>query len=212
MARPTLLTQPSGVGNLTMGDIVVRNIGRGLSHREAARASGINVGTLTSWLYRGRTALARIEAGDQTVTVAEARFAEFAARVEDATAQARARLMEQVEGAAFEPQVVKRVTRKLVDSGRVDAEGKPILVEVERTEKVEEHPPRWAAAAWLMERRWPNEYGNRVQVTAGAEVDRDRDERAFADELRAFLEGAAAAGELAAGPIDVEPVEDVAPD
>lgn len=202
MGRPTIITHPSGIDGLTIGELVVQNVARGFTHRDAAAGAGINPGSLTTWLYRGRTALARQDAGED-IPESEQVYAAFAAQVEDAKAQARAAKVKVIEDAAFKPQVVKRITRKLVDSGQRDRDGKPVLHEVERTERVEEHPPRWAAAAWLLERQYPADYGNRVQVHSTGDVDQESDAREFARELRAFLEGAAAAGQLGTGDGDV---------
>jgi hypothetical protein len=89
--------------------------------------------------------IARGVAGEQP-------FADFAEQAAQARAHVEARLLESVEWAAGE-----RIRLRALGSG----ESAEVIEDVERD---------WRAAAWLLERKFPEAYGNRAKVEHAGSV------------------------------------------
>ena len=115
-------------------------VANGCTNRDAARLSGIAESTLYHWLgiareheHEGRT---------RTLPV------QLARALEEAEAGFRRAQLEVIRRAATEPTIEIR-TRTLSDG----------TTETIRTER----PPSWQPAAWLLERKYPGEYGRRLE-------------------------------------------------
>lgn len=198
--RPTtvdmvLTTEPDGT-TLTLGGAYCRNLALGTGPTAAAKAVGINPSTARLWRSNGRQALLRLETEGGDPTDIEAPYLAFLAELEGAEAKAKAALLQGILDAGTQTQKYRKVQiRKELRDG--------VMVEVDRTETVEERPAQWTALAWMAERRWPNEFGRRVAVDVQHTDDEGAGERArdLAGEAEAYLQGMADAAP--SGVIDV---------
>lgn len=192
MARPSKIDQvvrhrDNGTP-VTAGEQVIERIQLGLDLQSAADSAGISRATLHNWRLAGARHRAAASQGKK-LTPAQRRLAEFLDALERAEAEAEANRLAIISRAAQGGAVVTKTTVKRSGDGQV----------LERTEVTETLRPEWTAAAWWLERRKPQKYARRVEVT-GAEgqplVPQDEQARNLADSLRDFLAGAAAAKEL----------------
>lgn len=194
--RPTGLTQtvrhrPDGTP-VTAGEAIIEHVTLGLDYTSACAATGITRTALHQWRLRGARARARIAQGRDS-DPADQPFIEFADALERADAEAEASRLAIIQRAAQGGARVVKTVEKLDAQGTV----------IERTVTTETLRPEWTAAAWFLERRYPNRYARRVELT-GAEgtplvPEADR-ARGLADSLREFLaspEGQAAEAEAA---------------
>jgi hypothetical protein len=142
-----------------------------------AAGAGITTVTFNAWLREGGLARAAIARGEK-VTAAQKRYAEFLTAYEKAEAEAIAVRLGTIHDAAKGGWVKTKTTVK------VDGEGSVI----EETTTTETIPPQWQAAAWMLERRRPQEFGRRVEVTgANGEPLVPKEDRA--DVLASAMEG-----------------------
>lgn len=199
VGRPTKLTQPytrpDGT-TTTIGDRFLERLAAGLPQKLAAADAGISEQTITNWRLKAAHACQAVAKG-QPVTEDEEAHIEFLGRLERAPAEWAGMLIQQVADAASKPQTIKKVVvkRAVVDGA---------LVEVERTETVEERPAQWAAAMTMLERRLPEWFARRVAVdTTSDGVSGEERADQMVSELGVFLAGAAEADEAAGRVIDV---------
>jgi len=194
MARPSKIDQvvrhrDNGTP-VTAGEQVIERIQLGLDLQSAADSAGISRATLHNWRLPGARHRAAAATGKK-LTPAQRRLAEFLDALERAEAEAEADRLAIISRSAQGGAVVTKTTVKRDAAGNV----------VERTEVTETLRPEWTAAAWWLERRKPQKYARRVEVT-GAEgqplVPQDEQARNLADSLRDFLAGAAAAADVGA--------------
>lgn len=176
---------------LTVGDAIVEALRAGNYIEVAASQVGVGKTAVYEWLARGARARRQsIRSGDP-VPPSERIFVGFADAVEEAQAVAEARDVALLASLARGGIVQEVITET------VDAEGHLVNRKVERRRTL----PDAKALMWRLERRFTSRWGHQgsLEVTgAGGEPLIPRTDRAsaLADEMRTFLAGAAAAGEV----------------
>lgn len=198
MGRPCTLNQvarviPSSGERLTRAQVVTRGLQLGLDVLDACTSAGIDKATYLNWKKAGAQAAAKIARGEK-VTKAERDYAEFLTNCETA----------QVE---FE-EICLGVIHQAGDGGRKITETRTVTRRDKRGEQVVERVettktllPQWQAKAWLLERRRPEKYRRRVEVTGADGKDLiPPKERAdsLADSLEEMLRAQGAADEAEA--------------
>lgn len=144
--------------------------------RYVAASAGISAVTLNTWRKEGGLARGKIARGEK-VTANERRYAEFLVALEKAEAEAVDSRLGIIEKCAAGGWTRTKTVTKIRD-GQV----------VESVTTEETATPEWTAAAWLLERRRPADFGRRVEVTgAGGTPLIPKEDRI--DALAAALEG-----------------------
>jgi hypothetical protein len=126
-----------------------------LNYESAAAYVGVDVVTVRRWLKRGARELARLEKPGQRPRKKEAACAEFCTAVKRALAEgeiAAAGTIKKASQAGVRPLRVKRVTVARPDGTTTT------------TEETVYADAQWTAAAWLLERRFPDRWGRRDSV------------------------------------------------
>jgi transposase-like protein len=120
-----------------------------VSRKAAAQASGVRPNTLYEWIRRGGHAIARGDVND--------RHARLVMAMEQAEGEAQARLV----GRVWELGAGGMIEVPLLDESKrpvLDEEGKPVT-------QIIYEKPRWEALAWLLERRFPQDFGRHQGIT-----------------------------------------------
>lgn len=195
--RPSKLTQvvrqrPDGT-DVTAGDEFIERIRLGLSHDQAAASANLDRRTVIRWRQAAAAARQK-QLANQIITAREADLIEFCHNLERAEADAETSRLGVIERAAMGGAVVTETYRT---QRRVNGQ----MTVVEERTVTKTLRPEWTAAAWWLERRLPQRYARRVELTGAdggpiAVEDRARD---LSDSLRDFLAGAAAAADTEAG-------------
>ncbi len=124
--------------------------GRAANEMHQGRAAGISPATLTNWKQRGADG--------------ERPFVKFIAAIEKAESQCERTLVQRVIQAAKGPSVTRTERTVKLPSGKTRHET-----------TTESKPGDWHAAAWLLERRFPEQFGRpecrRIAGTAAIEGD-----------------------------------------
>lgn len=110
----------------------------GLPYSRACELAGVSERTFHRWKSKGQSA----QSGD---------FWHFWQSIQKATAQFQQKQLAVIRRASTEPSVNER-TRT-----RTDSDGKEV-----QERWIEKRAPSWQPAAWLLERRFPSEYGRRA--------------------------------------------------
>lgn len=171
------MARPSKIHDVEVVDQIERAVRAGASLRDAAGSAGINPGTLTRWLSRGRTHLNAVEAardrGEQyEVPADDEPFRAFCARMERAEHEAKVEALAVIRRAIVgweesDTRIVEKAAALL------DAEGQPVLddngdvrmVVVSRTTTTTTGRKfAWAAAMTWLERRYPAEFARLVRT------------------------------------------------
>jgi len=129
--------------------ILVEAFKSGLSNADACTSAGVSESAFYDWLKRG-------ERKESTV------FLEFSENIKSAKLEYKKGLLRKMLAASTEKQVTVEEKR------RYDADGKLIAREVIQKSA----PPPWQPIAWLLERRYRDEFGryDRLSVDSHAEV------------------------------------------
>ena len=143
-----------------MIDKVAGGIAAGLTNRDAARQAGLDRVTLWRWMTRGR---------EEPDTI----YGDLAVRIEEALVDFKAVRLAHIANAA-----THKTIRTTTTTG---ADGSPMVV-------TEERDPPWQASAWLLERKFPNEFGRfeRHEVGKPGEF-ADVDPEELAERLARFV-------------------------
>ena len=114
------------------------HIANGLTFKDAFTLSGVSSAAFYRWRQRGEEA----QSG---------RYREFVEALKGAESSFRDTHLSVIRRAATEPsETIKEHVKRNPDGTE--------LKEVTRTK----HPPAWAPSAWLLERKYPGEFGRRV--------------------------------------------------
>ena len=133
---------------------VCDNITLGLSNRDAAVLAGISEWSFYDWLRRGDVELDRVAASSRRkVRVREEPFTLFSQAVKKAKSVRKQVLIGRIQKAA-------QGGAEYVETKTVHRDGKP----VEETIITKVLHPEWTAAAWLLERMHPQEFGKRQRL------------------------------------------------
>jgi len=189
IGRPSKLTA-------TRHTLIVAAVATGATVDVAAKAAGIGERTLIRWQKRGREETERLTLADidpedeANVDPDELDYWQLWRDVERARAESEVYLLGLIQEAA---QGYERTTRREKTITKPDGTVEMTVEEVTTIER------SWQAAAWKLERRYPDKYGRRTrhEVTGaeGGPVELDLGElrqrvAASLDEHRARLEGA----------------------
>lgn len=185
--RPTKLTQALRKNRdgtiVTTGDAIVSRIRLGLEYQSACDSAGICRQTLHEWRLKGARLRAQQTQGMlRNPTDDERALMDFLDNLERAEAEAEANRLAVISQAAQGGTKVRKTTI------RYDSKGK----QIERTVIEETLKPEWKAAAWVLERRYPNRYAKRLEVTGadGSElVPPAQQARDLAENLKDFQAG-----------------------
>lgn len=121
--------------------LIAKFIRLGLTNRDAIKAAGIGETSFYEWLRRSESEPDSI-------------FTEFATTIKKAIAERKAMLLNRIHLAA-EGGATTTETRVIYD-----AAGN----ETGRVVTTRQQPPNWTAAAWILERCHPAEFGRRTSV------------------------------------------------
>lgn len=188
---------------ITVADAIVEHLAAGNYVETAAAAVGVNRSNLFRLLTRGAKALRANAATGKAIPKSEKVYADFAGRVQEATAIAEARAVATIATLAEGGFPMTEVTIEYV----VGADG--TRTEVKRTETTKRLAPNFRAIAWRLERRnrehW-GRYGSLEQVDEDGAPKPTREDRIGAieaaiadypdDYLAGFEDGKKAAADV----------------
>ncbi|MFZ5573492.1 MAG: hypothetical protein ACOZF0_24075 [Thermodesulfobacteriota bacterium] len=112
----------------------------GLTYKQAAQIVGVDETTFQRWKRKGKEAIS-------------GKYHQFYQAIKTANVKARYILLERIRQAGEGKQIIE-TTSEVLDAG-----GKVIRRIVVR----KEHPPAWQALAWILERRFPDEFGRKAK-------------------------------------------------
>lgn len=131
-------------------DRIQTALAAGAYKETAAALAGINKDTLYHWLRQGAEALRKAGWDLAAVPPSDRPYAEFSDFMEKAMREGEANLLTTV-ALASRPRPARTVTRELADGSKV-------------TETTEAQDGHWQAAAWILERTRPDQYGRRDRM------------------------------------------------
>jgi transposase-like protein len=126
----------------------MQSIELGLTYQQAAQVAGIDETTLHRWKRQGEKAKS-------------GKFRQFYQAIKKANVKARLVLLERI-GKTGEGGEIVKTTSEIHDA-------KGNLVRRVITKK--EMPPVWQASAWILERRFPDEFGRKAKPQLSDEQD-----------------------------------------
>jgi len=175
---------------VTAADHILDRIRLGADFDDATAGADITRQTLWNWRRAGGNARAK-QANGHDLDEREQRYADFLDALETAEAEVEASRLFVVtragEGGAV---VTKRLVKRRLDTSDPN---RPRMVVVEEIERTETLAPQWTAAAWFLERRFPEKYRRRYELETSDSAGVSAEERArdLADSLRAYMQGIA---------------------
>lgn len=186
--RPPTLNQVArvrpGGERLTRAQVVVLGLQIGLDVIDACTAAGIDKATYLNWKKAGAAAHAKLGRGEK-LSAKERSYADFLTDMETAMVEFEEICLGVIHGAG--------------DGGRKFTETKTVTRRTKRGEQVVEMTttekiamPQWQAKAWLLERRRPEKYRRRVELTGAEGRDLIPPERRADDLAKAFEDHLAA--------------------
>jgi len=145
--RPTKLTP-------AMHKLIVEAIKNGVPYAKASSLAGISEHTIYHWKRRGKELS---ESG--AVNKSQMKYLKFFNAVKKAEAEYILQALVLIHRAASGGDIIKETRRTYGNIKRADGSIQQVL----KTEVITEKPsiPQWQAAAWLLERRHPEEFGRR---------------------------------------------------
>ena len=148
MARTTKLT-PELAGE------IAGYVGEGLSYKDSCKLAGIGTSTFHRWRERGENSRSGV-------------YRELWEGLKGAEASFKQANIAIIRRAATEPTetTVKEIRKKM----GIDKNGKPIVLEEVQHVREEKKPPTWQPAAWLLERRYPEEFGRRLEHSGKMDI------------------------------------------
>lgn len=175
----------------TIADCVCELIALGLTQNSAAISVGISPATLHNWRKKGAEACAK-RALRRELTPDEVRYADFLWSLENAEVEQERIRVENIRGVAKGGGIVTEVVEEFKTIGLDEETKEPIELLVSRKVTKRQMPPNWQADMTWLERRMPDKYRRRTEVT-GADgsplIPSDDEARQLAGELRAFQQG-----------------------
>ena len=127
---------------------ILTAIGKGgCTYADACLKAGISTSTFQLWKQKGQEQV-------------RGQYSDFSAHLKKAEADYRAYYLKTIQDAAKESSVETRKTTRTAGDGDDQKVTFQEVVEITR-------PPRWTAAAWLLERKYPEQYSLKyLDVTA----------------------------------------------
>lgn len=188
----TTITRADGTTEeapVTAADRIVGSLKNGNYFEQSCAAAGVHRETAYGWLRTGAQAIARAASRGTTldeagVTDHELACVQFSDAVAEAEAEWEVRANTTLEQLARGGLRIQTVTEKHDANGNL----------VERTTKTERLQPSAQVIEWRLTRRYPDRYGQRVDVFArAADQSLPMEDRAsaVAGEIRAYLQGRA---------------------
>ncbi len=132
MGRPSKLTPETR-------EIIVRGIKEGLTYEQSAKLAGVNTSTLHRWKAKGEASKS-------------GKFCDFSHDIKRANVEARAIHLQIIANASAGGHVVQEVREVRDSNGNL----------TKRIITARQLPPDWKASAWILERRFPSEFGKLI--------------------------------------------------
>lgn len=133
--------------------LVCAAIARGHSKHTIHRIFGFSKSMISRWLAEGRQDLR--EHFENPTEKPLTQLAYFCRQIENAEFEFKRIHIEHIQKCATEPRVVEKSSIKRHADGSITEE---------RTREVQ--PASWQASKWLLEQKYPDEFGTRLSVTA----------------------------------------------
>lgn len=197
--QPSLIDQPLTIGDdtRTVAEHLVEAIRGGNYIETAAAMTGVGKSTVYGWLKLGADASRKLDKG-LDITEHEAKCRAFSDAVVQAQAQSEALDVAMLGALGRGGRKVVHVTEKRDKNNRV----------VEKVTRTETLPPSERALQWRLERRFPDRWGRKVELSGPnggpIEIDQTPSERLLAT-LAALADRQAAADRVAEDLAAVEP-------
>lgn len=179
---------------VTASEHVLDRIRLGADFDDATSGANITRQTLWNWRRAGGNARAKHAQGI-TLNDNEQRYAAFLDALESAEAETELSRLAVVTRAGEGGMVVTRTRRRTQRQPITTPQGQPqryAMIVVEEITTTETLRPEWQAAAWFLERRFPEKYRRRYEMEV-SDNGRSADDAArdLADNLRSYMQGIA---------------------
>jgi hypothetical protein len=165
--------------------IICAAIQRGLGYEQAARLADIQYYTLRRWKLRGEKELERVAADPKArIRKSEKPFCDFCEALQRAEAEGENTNADIVNEIARGGQTVTKTEFRQVknwDSSANGGKGGFIVTEEATVTKTETTLPDWRAAAFILERRHPDRWGRRTELSGTIKTE----DITFDNEIRA---------------------------
>jgi len=186
MGRPTKLDQSTQ-------QVICNAIRQGLGYEQAAAIGHIHYDSFNNWRKRGQAEIERLRDNPRArPKKSEAPFVEFFEAVQRAKVEGELTNADIVNAAAHGGQTVTKTEFKQVKSWDNNANGGNggfIVTEETTVTKTEETLPDWRAAAFVLERRHPERWGRKTELSGIVKTeDITLDNEIRAEKIRRLLE------------------------